>query len=460
MAGRRSTPNDFRVGDAISQESVLNRTIRAQVRTVDADNGFVTLIYENMPGGGKFTTIQPLWMSFPDAKIGNPAWGRFIPQESDLVRISFDYDDRPVIVGHDISAQKAGVADGLTGWPAINEEYKKAKDKGANGPADKAKFAQFVPIKPGEYDFMSSGGAYIYGNNRGRLYLAGGNVSITLIKNDLRISQRSQLLSHTAESSELRFGQVRRNDTSSQLDKKVSSDSNGAFREFSVVLRKTIDEKTSQDLSTFKIGNVVADNGDVIGPDNPYRFLYQSFDTTGAESLKMSVDTLGNWDVTGNDKATTGAVLDFQYGDWQTRFKTVTHSNSVKTSIDSPDVNLGAVDAPEALILGNTYGNAEKDYVDDMASQVKDLATSVQTLATAIVAFCTSVVAVAPTAITVSPGAPIASVVAIGVGAATLLTSAQSEISKALSVATQATIVASTFSQPYDTYLSTVVKTK
>ncbi len=461
MTGRRSTPDDYHVGKAVAQRQVLNRTIRAQVQTVDAPNGIVTLIYENMPGGGKITSIQPLWMSFPKSDIGSPAWGRFIPQQSDLVRVSFDYDDRPVIVGADISAQKKDVGDGLSGWPALNAEYTKAKNSGSSGPAEKAKFAQFTPIRPGEYDFMSSGGAYIYGSDKGRLYLSGGNVSITLIKNDLRISQRAQLLSHTSDNCELRFGQVRRNNATTQLDSKISADSSGVYKEFSVVIRRTINSQTSQDLSTFKLGNVIDESGSILGSnDNPYRYLYTSYDASGNEALKMAVDNKGNWEVIASDQATIGATFEFEDGDWNTSFKTAAHVNTTKTSIDSPDIHLGAVDAPEALILGNTYGNAEIEYVGDAASQVSDLATSVQTLCTAIVTFCTAVAASSAGAVTTSPGSPITSVVAIGTAASTLLASAQTESAKASAVSSQITTIASSFTDPWSDNLSEIVKIK
>ncbi len=454
--GRRDNPTEHNIGDVIGQRHVLDRTIRAQVRSVDAENGFVILIYENMPGGGKYTTIQPLWMSFPDPKIGNPAWGRFIPQEGDLVRVSFDYDDRPVIVGHDISAESAKIADGLSGWPALNEQYKISK--GANAPTSKAKFAQFIPLKPGEYDFMSTGGAYIYGNNQGRLYLAGGNVSVTLIKNDLRISQRSQLISHSADNCEYRFGQVRRTDTATQLDKIVSSDTNGVYKEFSVVLKRTVDAQTSMDVSTFKIGNVVDDSGSVTGPSNPYRFLYQAFGSSGSEVCKMAIDNLGNWDVLAPDNATTGVTFDFSKGDWVTKFKTATHTNSSKTSIDSPNVNLGAVDAPEHLILGNTYGNAEKEYVSDMATQVQNAITSLKNVNTALNTFALAINTATlpavslPTIITAMKG--------IGAAATALQISVAPEIPNDAEISTEVGQVASTFTDAYDTYLSKISKTQ
>jgi len=455
--GRRESPDEHDIGDVIGQRAVLNRTIRAQIGSVDADNGFVTINYESMPAGGKHTTIKPLWISFPDAKVGNPAWGRFIPQTGDLVRVAFDYDDRPVIVGYDIAAEKAGAGDGLSGWPALQDQYKNAKNSSA--PGSKAKFLSFVPLKPGEYDFMSSGGAYIYGNNRGCLYMAGGSVSVSLIKNDLRIEQRAQLLSHTADHCELRFGQVRRTDAASQLDKKVSIDSAGAFKEFSVVLNKTTDANTHENLAMFKIGNVVNNSGSVIGlgVNNPYRYLYRTY-KNGEESFQMSIDNQGNWDVLAAEHATNGVTFDFTEGNWDTKFKTVTHTNSEKTSIDSPDINLGAVDAPEALILGNTYTNAEKDYVRDLSDQIKDLATALQTLSTAVGIFATAAGVAGATS--TSPATAVTAAQGIGSAATTLAPTAIQQTAKAAAVVAQVPIISNLFAEGYSKYLSEVVKTK
>ncbi len=489
LYGRRDSPDEDDIGDALDQKSVLDRTIRAQVRSVDAENGIVILIYENMPGGGKYTTIKPLWISFPDAKIGNPAWGRFIPQEGDLVRVTFDYDDRPVIVGYDIAAELADVGDGLSGWPALQEQYKSAKDSSA--PGNKAKFAQFTPLKPGEYDFMSSGGAYVYGNNQGRLYLAGGNVSVTLIKNDLRISQRAQLLTHSADNCELRFGQIRRTNPTNQLEEKISADSAGAFKEFSVVVKKTVSSSETQDLATLKLGNVVDETGTVLAGEEDYRVMIQSFVDAGTESLKMSMDKLGNWDVLAPTHATTGVTFDFSAGNWITKFKEMTHQASVSFTVETPEVlhdastsftvqtpqavfdisntweanvsssftvncstikfqgGTGSPAATHPLFLSNTYKQAESDMVTDLAQQVANLAQDVVTLATTLSTFSVSQAAasVPPILAALKPG-----YIALGAGVGSV-------IGTSGTVNAQAPIIATTFTAQYDTYLSTIAKT-
>lgn len=374
--GRRPIPGEHQnIGAHSNYHGVLNRTIRAQVSTVEPADGFVTLDYDGLPSGGKFATVAPLWMSFPNASIGGPAWGRYMPQKSDLVKLAFDYDDKPHIVGFDIVAGKENVANGIAGWPAINELHTASETDDS-----KAKFAQFTPLNPGEYDFMSSGAAYIYGNNQGRLYLAGGSVSVSLIKNDLRISSNAQLWSHLADDCDFRLGQVRRAN-SDGIEVPVDDDSDGKFKEFGVNLNRSVSPGVSLALSELKTGNVVGDDGAVLKTpkaDQDARFWFRSFDEDGNESLKMAIDKLGNWDIvsTTTDK---GVNFDFANADWTTSFNTVTFNISSEFDVNSPKILLGE-NASHPLILSNIYRPAEDEWFAKIDSSIKTLASAMTTI--------------------------------------------------------------------------------
>ena len=455
--GRRDSPGEFDIGSVTDKKAVLNRTIRAQVKLVNADNGYVVVNYENMPSGNKCVTVRPLWMSFPDEKKGSPAWGRFMPQEDDLVRVSFDYDDHPVMVGHDIEASKNGVADSESGWPALHDEYQKVTGK-SNPPPKTAKFAKFLPLKPGEFDFMSSGGAYIYGNNQGRLYMACGSVSTTMVKNDLRISSRAQLWSHSADDCEIRFGQVRRSTEANPIDSKVASDTNGTFKEFSVQLKTTVSAGVATNLAEIKAGNVVDSSGNVVNSAKsrkPLRYSYRTFDAVGAQVMQMSIDDAGNWDVLAPLYADTGINFDFSAGDWLARVKKLEFDASTSVDIVSPDqtftadssftvespaIKLGGSSSNNPLILTTVYEPAEKQMVTGLATQIRNLSTVLTTLTTALSG------AAAAGASSVSLATAIA---AAGTAAAAL--------NAPISIATTTTEQA--FNQAYSTYLSQVSKT-
>jgi hypothetical protein len=420
LYGRREVPGEKGVSGVLDQRAVLNRTIRAQVSAVNPENGYVILTYENMPSGGKYATVPPLWMSFPDSATNSgPAWGRFMPQQSDLVKVSFDYDDRPHIVGYDIKAGKDDVADGESGWPQLLSQYQSSR-QGTD--PDRAKFAQFIPLNPGEFDFMSSGGSYIYGNNRGKLYLAGGSVSVSLTRNDLRLSQRAQLWTHNADDSEFRFGQVRRLDPTDQLEKPVGS---GQDKELSFILKRTTTPGTTMPVASVRAGNLLNSSGVIErssqgGQD--LRYSYTAFNDAGAQAAQITIDKAGNLEIIGSS-APSGAYFDFSVG-----------SISLKAS----KVLLGGPGAEtNPLLLSSVYRQAETNLVTDLAQQVSNLASELATLAGTVGTLAGLV-----------PG-----------GAASAIAAAGSAV-KATVISGQVLVVSSTFTGSYDSYLSTVSSTR
>ena len=323
MSGRWPNPGEASSHSLMDQSGIHNRTLRCQVTNVDNKNGFIRLTYNGLAGGIDVATVPPIWMSLPKA-TGNAAWGRYMPQESDILKVSFDYDDRPRIVGYDVIGGDGKTANGDAGWPAVNNLYEIAnKDpttkkqytdsQGNSTTVSLAKYANFIPLNPGEYDFMSSGGAYIYGTNVGKLYLAGGTVAISLIKNEMLMSSVAQLFKHTAEDCTLRVGQVRRTTVASQgLDQTIPTDVGGLYKEFSVFLNT---------LASLQLGNVVNDTGipnstgtlteQLSGQDLRYllRTAYM-----GAQGFEMAVDALGNCQITGASTAVTGFKINYPSG--------------------------------------------------------------------------------------------------------------------------------------------------
>lgn len=393
--GRRPTPGEHGgVSGVLDQESVLNRTVRAQVTAVDPENGFVTLSYESLPGGGRYATVPPLWMSFPSNDIGGPAWGRYMPQQTDMVKLAFDYDDHGHVIGYDIVAADKTQGDGRSGWGELHTQYEGAL---SSTDPNKAKFAQFIPLNPGEYDFMSSGGAYIYGNDNGRLYLAGGSVSVSLSKNDLRMSSRAQLFNQIADDCELVFGQVRRE--SSGLATAVGD---GKLKEFSIKLKNTSSPGTSLDLSNMQMGNVYDESGGVLVSEfgaEDIRYMYQAFHDDGTQALKQSIDKVGNWEVISFSES-VGVTFDFTNADWTTTFKNIDFTASDKFTltapttlmvvdtqfkINSPDILLGNT-ASHPYLLTNLYRPAEDAWFTGVSAAISSLATAIITLCAGITA--------------------------------------------------------------------------
>ena len=453
--GRRYVPGDKSPGDYINQRNVLNRTIRAQVTSIDPANGYVTMTYESLPGGGKYATVAPLWMSFPPSTSTNgPAWGRYMPQQTDLVKVSFDYDDRPYIIGYDIVANKDNIAGGHFGWPALNDQYEAAHGNPDVDPS-RAKFAQFVPLNEGEYDFMSSGGAYIYGNNRGRLYLSGGSVSVSLIKNDLRLSSRAQLWSHIADNCDFRFGQVRRTNLVTQLDTTVDTDPSGTYKEFMTNVKTTTAPGESLSLGLLQVGNVTdPDLGSLTmstSTGNPLRFNYVNYSDLGISNLTNAVDNLGNWEVIA-PTASNGVTFDFSLGSWMTTFSSVTHTATTTYTVNatssyivnSPDIQLGGAAAIHPLILTNFYRPAEDLLITGLVSSISALGVAITAIGTGMAA------ASIPNAIPIVGGA-ISAPVWAATGAAAIAAGIAAPIS--------AVSAQGVFTGAEATYLSQIAKT-
>jgi hypothetical protein len=379
-------------------------------------------------------------MSFPKLGQGGSqgaAWGRFIPQETDIVRVSFDYDNSPYIVGYDVIANKDRV-----GWSELHDQYERSKD--SNDP-ERSKFSKFTPLNPGEYDFMSSGGAYIYGNDRGRLYLEGGSVSMSLIKNDLRLAARAKLTQYTSDDCEFRFGQVRR----AQPDGSESPSGDGSPKEFNVALKKSIPGGSPTAISDLKIGSCYDDAGTEITNSksgSATRFLYRSYSDAGAQSLQLQIDKIGNVEMLAPDASTF--EIDFGSGTLHAKVTDMAVDASGKVNVNCDTITLGN-NAEHPLFLTKTYRSAEETYVGDLDGVISNIHSMIGQLQTQITAmasvFATGTAGPVP-------------VVFAGLAALAPVLVAQNTAPSVATNSVSAAKAKTTFLGPYDTYLSQHVK--
>lgn len=370
-SGRGYSPGDVDSTSVANVESVHNRTIRAQVTKVIYKDGYVEMTYESLPGGSKVATVPPLWMSFPKPSVGGPAWGRFMPQESDIVKVSFDYNDEPRIVGYDVIAFDKAIAYGYAGWPKLKDQ----NDKYVAGNKSRPQFANFTALEPGEYDFMSSGGAYIYGNKSGRLYMMGGGVSIALTKNENSITTVASLAIGKSADSEIRFGQVRR--PVAGLEKTLVADATGAYKEFNVL----VNGPTKIPLASVKMGNVAGlATVDMSSKGQPLRYsLETNADATPLPTFSMKVDSAGNTELAGKT-----ASLSTEYVD-ATMKATASHT------VESPNIKLGGTGSNNPLLLTTVYGPAEQQVITQLATQVSALQAQVTAITIAMTAYTAAV---------------------------------------------------------------------
>lgn len=287
-------PDDDSSCGIIDPEGVHNRTIRCFVGHVDTNDGFVKLDFADLPSAGRFATVPPLFASFPDAT--HQAWGRYMPFENDILKVSFDYNDRPHVVGYDVigNSEQLKIADGRVGWPIMSQA---AKD---------GVLPMFRPLNSGEYDFMSSGGAYIWGSDDGQLLLAANETSLTISKAATSIEGDAAEYLFGSYPSMIRFGQVRR-PLATAPDEAAGTtltpnplarwNTDGTKNEFQVEVNyMPTGTLPVLSVSRFAMGHVATDLGpDLAATGAPRRLAMETWDISGVnKNFIFETDNLGS----------------------------------------------------------------------------------------------------------------------------------------------------------------------
>jgi hypothetical protein len=324
----------------VDPKGVHDRTIVAIVANISADDGFITLDFDGLPSSGRPATVPWLWASFPVQ--GQGAWGRYMPFPTDVVKVSFDYDDSPRIVGYDTKANSPDIADGKAGWPKI----KRAAASGT--------LPRFQPLKSGEFDFMSIGGAYIFGSATGQLTLAAGPATITITKSTNALQTEATQYTLGSGYNKIRFGQVRRTSPTSPgevagtfnlPDPTAVWNPDGSASEFQIQLYKTIGAVATA-AARMAMGTVTSDSGiNETGTDvsGNRKFVLEVFDPTGLVSL-------GHMEMVNDGSVAFGSAL-------ATAFKV--NMPSATAEVKTAHVNLGLAPSGGA-VEGATLGTVLK----------------------------------------------------------------------------------------------------
>jgi hypothetical protein len=193
MAGRDYVPGEDTTGydDLRDHARYFSRIVRGRLTSPDTSIGSCQVNTLEI-FGTRNVTIPALWFS---GQGRSTAWGRYMPFGNEDVHIAYRNDDTAVVLGYNINYPDEKPSEG---YPQL----KKFADEG------KAGYAVFRELKPGEFDFKSSGDAYIHGSNQGTLYLSGGQAFIKLDKQAYRLESKAAEYHYLSETSEIRFGTV------------------------------------------------------------------------------------------------------------------------------------------------------------------------------------------------------------------------------------------------------------
>jgi hypothetical protein len=288
---RPRVPGDISITKMLDRDHVHDRTVRAFITNVDTTNGVTQLTMNGFSSSGKTATVPVLWASFPD--VGQGTWGRFMPFENSTVKVSFDFDATPHIVGYDIQAPLPNVADGNAGWPQLTI----AQSNGTQ--------AYWTTLERGEFDFMSIGGAYIRGYASGRLLMQAGLTSAYLSKTENRNYEITATKSIQSQDSQFRFGEIRRPTTPGQPESQVPPLPAPSGKEFYVELYDPPSTPGTPGAAIGKFGFATkitmagfgtSSISPLIGPfGSADRFIYEvDMPSAGTPMFQHEIDVLGN----------------------------------------------------------------------------------------------------------------------------------------------------------------------
>jgi len=340
MAGRDPYPGENESGhsDLRDHARYFSRIVRGKLTSVDNSIGKCQVntleIY-----GTRDVTIPPLWFSGQGRKT---AWGRYMPFGNEDVHVAYRNDDTAVILGYDIKNSGEQPDEGYA-------FLKQLADEG------KAGYAVFRELKPGEFDYKSSGDAYIHGSDQGTLYLAGGQAFIKLDKQSYRLESKAAEYHYSSESAQMRFGTVFRKEN--VTDQSETPTSSGLYKEYLVDVNFPSPAGTPgiQSRAKLHMGDILdSTNTPEDGPSgNPLRFRLSLGDgSDSTEIFSLLIDNSGNVHWVQSETGESGFNL--------------SALNITLTNGTDGNIKFGSDSADENIVLGKILKQALTDFVNDV----------------------------------------------------------------------------------------------
>lgn len=367
MSGRSLVPgwegrglNEFR-----DRDLHLNRIIRARVVSVDPATGRAVVSFEGL-GGARTLTIPVGWMTI------NPggtryAWSRYMPFPGDIMIVGFDTNGEARALGYD----------------TLNyAQLPKLKAEGL--------LPQWSDLRPGEWDFASSGGAYIRGRVNGTLWLAGQAVDLQLKGAELRADMQTPLFYVQGDAGSLRFGTVKRLVLATdQSESTIKSAAGEVLKELRIEVSRDIGGLDTAPQARFQLGDLIDETtkleetstlGSAPGKYKLRLLVFNGLPTsTGLESTRAAwateVDDKGNWIV---EARTAGAGAKFTLkslaGDLELLFAKLTATASVDAKIAA--VGTASFAGTAKTILGGDLGAHPSVLGDVLVSALNTFASA------------------------------------------------------------------------------------
>jgi hypothetical protein len=364
------------VNSYLHEFAYKSRLWLGQIVDIKEEDGTATVkVIGQNPGAADQDLIIPCAVSIPNANGTKSSWQRYMPQKHDYVKLTYRTDGHAEIVC-------------MAMYGGIKEKEKKSAQgqtyavlKEMNASKNYFGLRDFRPLKQGEWDMRSSGGAYIFGSNKGRLILRSGMSQISVERQQDEIRQVTGLLKLKTTNSELRFGNVKRTSASDPL-KEEGKPENAPGQEFSVSLVAAA--LVPLPIYEHKAGNVYDSLGIEVMSSTGKSLRSQTiaYDDTGViEVLKTTVDSVGNTSVTQGPNSTNFDIIGGTGSELSSTFNTVAITGTTSVDISSASITLktAASGVPtEGVILGNTFFDNMQQCISKLSAAIAIAATSTQ----------------------------------------------------------------------------------
>lgn len=371
---------------------------RARVTDIYVDKGTVSVELEDVPYSAE-VGIPLMGLSMPPQKNENDinelnaSWGRYIPQQGDVILVGFSPNGTLYSFGYHAMF-----------YEGFNYKDIGRESKGGIGWGE----ASAKQMKPGDWDWKSARGSSFYLGDKAKLSSGPHNITVNKSTGDIT-TKSSLVVDKYGVSSETRYGGARRKilptdpaETSIyNLSLQVAQESTDVVRRGFPPLEMcrtsmgdVIDETKFQVMVSTLGGTTIRRLESVKDPTGFIDFYAKKVDDLGnygveAPSAVMFqwATPLASWDIKNNITSITSTVS------FDVTSPLITLKAAIKAVIDSANVQLGGPAAVEPLVKGN-----------QLVSVLTSFLTTVATTCSAAV----------------DPATTMAAVKAIGVAAATL----------------------------------------
>lgn len=391
-------PENYNLYKKRQHEAFLSAIHRARVTDVHINKGTVNVVFDRLPYSRE-VTFPLVGLSVPTTEDGgkSSSWGRYIPQEGDMLLVGLDSNGDCFALGY-----HAVYYQGLTQLDDDNA------DRGGIGWGE----AAGKSVKPGDWDFASSRGCFFYMGDKAQL--KSGPFTITLDKTKGDLTTKGQLLLDSyGEGSELRAGGARRQILPTDpSETPILDPTSGGTRNLqewtNIVKAGSATNPAGLERARYSMGEVISEETYTLMVPATDVTALSALTGTGVRHYRSAKDTAMGVtpvfdeivDDVGNYGISAPTAVAFQWvtpsATWSVTNATTTITASSAFSVSSPSitltggtnasvvaptVSLGSSTASESLVLGTSFVTKLGTFLGSVVAATTTVGTAPQNAA-------------------------------------------------------------------------------